>query len=445
MPASTLASAPAPPSRRPPQRLPTPPLPSFGILFLFALIGIALAYEAYTRTRRSAPQPAAAIRTATAAKGTLRRTLRITGMTVAGSAASLVTPRLTGRRSRSSTQGDFRLTLKYLISPGTKVKAGDLVAEFDRQFMELRLDDLAADVRSRELALETVRTNLTVNRKAYDQRILAAEGAVSKARLDLRTIAVRSAIVSEQYKLNLEEAEARLKQLRAESRFFDISETAANRRQELELQEEQLDLHRSQRNNDRMRILAPISGVFVPQRVRRGGEYKDIQAGDDLTPGAVIGDIHDTSQLIVEAALNQADIHLIRPGLAATLHAEAFPDLSMPAEVMRIGSLAQSGGARAEYVRNIPLRLRVLGTDPRLMPNYTVTADVAIASLPGAILIPREALFSSLNDNHVFVRSNNGWRWRSVSVAAMNHFQVAVASDVTQGEVVALEAPKLLQ
>jgi hypothetical protein len=143
--------------------------------------------------------------------------------------------------------------------------------------------------------------------------------------------------------------------------------------------------------------------------------------------------------------LNQADIHLIRPGLAATLHAEAFPDLSIPAEVMRIGSLAQSGGARAEYVRNIPVRLRVLGTDPRLMPNYTVTADVAIASLPRAILIPREALFSSLNDNHVFVRSNNGWRRRSVSVAAMNHFQVAVASDVTQGEVVALEAPKLLQ
>lgn len=117
-------------------------------------------------------------------------------MTAAGNLAYLTAPILSGRRSRSSSSSDFRLTLKSLIGAGTQVQPGDVVAEFDRQYIELRLDDLEASVRSRELTLQTVRASLNERRKAYELRILAAEGAVGKARLDLRTTPVRSAIVA---------------------------------------------------------------------------------------------------------------------------------------------------------------------------------------------------------------------------------------------------------
>jgi len=362
-------------------------------------------------------------------------------MTVAGNAATIAAPQLRGRRSRGSSGNDFRLTLKSLIPAGTWVKKGDLVAEFDRQFMELRLDDLTADVRDRELTLETVRANLKVNRKAYDQRILAAEGAVQKATLDLRTAPVRSAIVTEKFRLNLEEARAHLKQLRAESGYFDISETAALRQQELELRGEQIDLQRAQRNSDRMRIVAPIDGVFVPQRIRRGGEFTEIKAGDDLASGAVVGQIHDTSRLIVEAAVNQADIHALRAGAAASLKAEAFPDLNLPARLRRIGSIAQGGGSRRDYVRAVPVQLSVEGSDPRLMPNFTVAADIVIGSEPDRILLPREAVTVAPEGERVFVRSPQGWTERAVTTAASNHIQVAVESGVAEGDVVALEPP----
>jgi hypothetical protein len=97
-----------------------------------------------------------------------------------------------------------------------------------------------------------------------------------------------------------------------------------------------------------MRILAPISGVFVPQSIRRGGEYKDIQAGDELPPGMVLGDIHDTSGLVVEAAVNQADAHLLRRGMQSTIRAEAYSGLVLPARLTRIGSMAQSAGVRRD-------------------------------------------------------------------------------------------------
>jgi len=408
------------------------------LVLLLLVVAGGVGYWAMRPTVK--PLPAASVRTAVVERGRFERTLRLTGMTAAGNLAYLKAPVLSGRRSRSSTSSDFRLTLKSLIGAGTQVQPGDVVAEFDRQYIELRLDDLAASVRSRELTLETVRASLNERRKAYELRILAAEGAVGKARLDLRTIPVRSAIVAETYRLNLEEAQARLEQLRSEARFFDISERAAMRRQELELAEEQLDLRRGQRGSERMVVKSPIAGVFIPQRIRRGGEYTDIQAGDDLSSGTVIGQVHDTSRLTVEGYVNQIDEQLLKQGMAATLHVEAFPGMTAQAKVTRIGSLAQAGGARRDYVRTIPVRLEVAGR-PSIMPNFTVAADVVVERMDDALLLPRAAVRVGGEEARVWVKAGAKWEERAVTVAASNHVQVAVASGVTQGEVVALETP----
>lgn len=373
-------------------------------------------------------------------KGALTRTLRIPGMTMARSSALLVAPRLYGRRSRNSSGNDFRLTLRTLAAPGSQVKEGEVVAEFDRQFIETRLDDLAADVRSRELTLEKVRAGLAERRKAYDQRILAAEGAVEKARLDLRTIPVRSAIVAERYRLNLEEARAHLEQLRKEVQFFNISEAAEMKRQELELEQERLDLRRGQRGSERMMVRSTIDGVFVPQRIRRGGEYMDIKAGDDLPSGMVIGEVHDTSKLNVEAYVNQADAQLLRSGMEAALTVEAVPGLRLPGQITRIGSIAKGGGSRHEFVSTIPVRLSVEGSR-EVMPSFTVVADVTLDSIPDALLVPREAVHRDGRGEFVYRRGKDGWQRRPVTLGANNHVQVAVADGLTLGDVVALERP----
>jgi len=41
----------------------------------------------------------------------------------------------------------------------------------------------------------------------------------------------------------------------------------------------------------------------------------------------------------------------------------------------------------------------------------------------------------------VWVKTADGWRQRAVTLAASNHVRVALASGVTQGEVVALDKP----
>jgi multidrug efflux pump subunit AcrA (membrane-fusion protein) len=439
LPRSTqTAAAPSPYS---PVRLldPTPKKPSRAWLWLLLLSAAALFSQ---RARLTPPTPAAPpVRTYTVQPGRIERTLRLSGMTTAGNTALMIAPKLPGRRSRGSSSSDFKLTLLRMASPGGYVEKGGLVAEFDRQFLKVRFDDLHADVRGRALSLRNLYTALDVRRKAYEQRIRAAEGAVERARLDLRTAPVRSAIQSERFRLNFEEAQAHLAELRHEAHYVHLSEAAAIRRYELLLEDARLDLDRAERNAERLLVTAPIAGVFIPQRIRRGGEYFEVEAGDDLTPGFNFGQLFDLNTLNIEASANQADLQLLREGQKVRLTAEAFGDLVLPGRITRIASAARGGGARAEHVRHLPIRIALGASDKRLVPNYSVAADVILESADASAVLPLEAIHSEPGQTSPYVwrRQAEVWIRQPVTLGLRNHTHAAVHSGVVAGDIVSLD------
>ncbi|MEN6606100.1 MAG: hypothetical protein ABFD60_02560, partial [Bryobacteraceae bacterium] len=71
-----------------------------------------------------------------------------------------------------------------------------------------RLDDFRANVRQAEASLKRFRSELDVTKKAHVQAVRAAKSELDKARLDLKTIPVRSAITTERLKLAADEAES---------------------------------------------------------------------------------------------------------------------------------------------------------------------------------------------------------------------------------------------
>jgi len=422
---------------------PPPAKPSRVWIWLLAVGAAAgLAYWMSGRVLPAASGTAKAVRTHVVRPGKIERVLRLTGTTAAGNSAMLIAPQLPGNRGRSYSSNDFKLSLVHLASPGATVRKGDVVAQFDRQFLEVRFEDLRADVRDRELSLRNLHAALDVRRKAYEQRIRSAEGRVERARLDLRTAPVRSAIQSEKFKLDFEEAEARLREVRREAAFVEISEVAAVRRYELLLEEARRDLRRAERNAERMVFRAPIDGVFIPERIRRGAEYREVEAGDELAPGFIFGQLFDLNTLTVEAALNQADIHSIRPGAKVRLLAEAFDGLVLPARVQQIGAMARAGGLRAEHVRNVPVRITLDKKDPRLVPNYSVAADVILESEQSAAVLPLESVFedAASGSEYAWVRDGDEWRKQPIELGARNHIQAVVHSGVVAGDIVAAEA-----
>jgi HlyD family secretion protein len=340
--------------------------------------------------------------------------------------------------------GDFNLVLETLVKPGARVKKGEPVATFDRQNMLLRLDDYKSSVLQHEASLRKLKADLEVQKANHDLDISKAKADLDKARLDMKTLPVLSEMDAERAKLALEEAEVRYKALVDEAKLVEESIRAQIRNEELDLDQSKIELARAQANADRMIIKAPINGLAVIQQIPRGGELQQVQAGDELRPGLRFLSIVDTTSMVVNATVNQVDVESLRLGAKARVRFDAYPDLILPARVYSIGALANSGGMRTTFVKEIPVGLKLEGDDPRVIPDLSVSADVIIESEPAeSVIAPLAAVFrdSAAGAPYVFVHSGSGWTRREVELGLANNIAVSVRSGLRAREVVALERP----
>ncbi len=338
---------------------------------------------------------------------------------------------------------DFTLTLQKVVPPGTFVKKGDIVAEFDRQYMLTRLDDYRATMDQVEAGMRILEADLEVERKAHQQSIESAKADLEKAQIDLKTVPVQSAIMTERLKLIAEHAEARYKQLLKEVSLKEITYAADRRIAELEREQARNELKRAEANAERLLIRAPIDGIVVMESIFRSGEMARIQAGDQLAPGMLFMRIVDLTSMLVQARANQVDVERIRIGAHARVRFDAFPDLELPARVHAIAPMPVSGGFRAAYVKEVPVVLKLEKLDPRVVPDLSVSADVVLDSEDEAVLVPLAGVFRDSPDGqpYVFVQKPGGWERRPVELGLRNHLVAAVRSGLRPGEIVALERP----
>ncbi|MEZ5402274.1 MAG: efflux RND transporter periplasmic adaptor subunit [Bryobacteraceae bacterium] len=367
--------------------------------------------------------------------GSVEVTLRVSGNLTAERASALLAPRMRGRRSRSSgSRSDFQIVLERMAPAGSPVRQGDFVASFDRQYMLNRLDDYRADVEQRRGVLARVEAGIHIARGLLEQRIHAAQALVDKARLDMRTIPVRSAIASERLRLALEEAQAYRRELDVERRYFDASERAELRRQQLLLAEEELELRRAETNAARMVFSAPIPGIVVPSRMRRGQEYDDVRPGDEVRAGYPFVQIVDPSSLTMAASLNQVDAQLVRTGMRARIRVDAVTSVEMPGHVAAIGSIAAGTRYRPDWVRQLPIKIAPDSLDPRVFPNFSASADIVLQSAEG-LVAPRECI-SSRDGNSGRIRLWDGREARAVDVrfGLESATETIVEAGLTAGE-----------
>ena len=339
---------------------------------------------------------------------------------------------------------EFMLVLQAAAPAGSRVKKGDTVAEFDRQYMLTRLDDFRATVAQADASYKKLLAQIEVNKKAHDRTIANALASVDKSKLDMKTAPVLSFMDSERRRLALEEAEARFRQLKEEVRYVDIGLAADKRTADLELQQSKLELKRAEVNADRMLMKAPIDGLVVMQNTLRGTEFDQIKVGDQLMPGMMFMQIVEPASMIVNASVNQADVQRLRLGQKAHVRFDAFPGLELPAHISAIGSVARASRYRPDWVKDMPLVLKLDGMDPRVIPDLSASCNIILDASDAAAIVPREGIFRDSDGAkpYVFARAESGkWYRREVEIGLASHVGVAVKSGLRSGDVIALDRP----
>src|SRR5205814_2821771 len=132
----------------------------------------------------------------------------------------------------------------------------------------------------------------------------------------------------------------------------------------------------------------------------------------------------------------------LRLGMKATVRIDAYPGLELPGHVYSIGAVPVAG-RRPNFMRTIPIRLKLDKEDPRVLPDLSASAEVLLESQQQATVAPLAAIFESEGGAKpfVFLRSPEGWQKREVELGTRSNVAAAIRSGLNKGDVVALDMP----
>lgn len=254
-----------------------------------------------------------------------------------------------------------------------------------------------------------------------------SQGQVQKVNFDLGSqIAQGSVLIQIDNKLNqlsLQATELTIEKLKKDVARYNTL-YAGNATTELQLNQTKYDYETAVNKAEQIRkqiqdatVKAPISGKIVK---------KDIEVGEFVNSGTVIGTILDVSRLKVQVMINEKDVYQLHEGQKVKVSADVLTGKIYPGQITYI---APRGNEEHSY----PVEITVGGSSP-LKAGTFVNVDFSQKSKEKSLQIPRAALVESIKNPYVFVVQNNVARSRKITIGRELGDAIEVLSGLTPGE-----------
>ena len=302
--------------------------------------------------------------------------MRLKGTTEAVHMRAIIAPLLAGEHAGT-------LTITTLAPSGSRVKRGDLLAEFDRQAQMREYIDKQSEYEKLVNQVLEEQAKESAARAKDETEIRQAESNLSKAELEMQKVEIVSRIDAEKAQEDLDEAKATLQQLRE---TFDLKRKAAQagtRILEIQRDRAQQVMQHAQANAELMQIRSPIDGVVVPNTIWKQGRMGEVQEGDQIRPGVGFMEVVDPSLMQVRVLANQGDFLDLQIGRPATVHLDAYPELVFPGRLEEIAPIGRNGDFSSR-LRTFAVIFSITGSDAKLMPDLSAAVDVNQTQQGGA-------------------------------------------------------------
>ena len=324
---------------------------------------------------------------------------------------------------------------------GIRVEKGELLALLDRVEMERRLQKEEVDLATAEVLRDQTRLEGDARVEEVARRKQMAELDLEHAerfqRADQSLYSRREIVQSEidRHLARVQKEEAgELHRLQRDLAATDLSLVDLDRRRAAD------EVRRAKRSLDALEVRAPSAGLLSWVRNDRG----DLpQIGEQVWRGQTLAQIPRLADLGIEVFVVEADVGGIAPGAEAQITIEAHPGISHRARVSRVEPIA-SPRFKGSPVPYYQVLLELEATDPATMkPGQRVTASILVEEVEGALVVPRQALFSERGAYVVYRAAERGFERTPVEVTVVGRGLAIVASGLDAGSRVALAAPAI--
>ena len=253
-----------------------------------------------------------------------------------------------------------QVSAKILALPfeeGQVVQAGDVVIRLDPQDLVAALDSAKAGLRGQEASLGGADAGLINARLSYERMIFLNEtGDATKAELD----------------------SAQASFLQAESNREVLVH---------QIEQAKAQIVRAQKDLDNTTISSPIDGIITSVNVEVG---ETVIVGTTNNAGSVIMEIADLSEMLLKAAVDEANIAPVEIGQNAKVYVNAYTDRQYDGIVQRIGLKRQvAGDGTGTFEVEI---LMELSEGETLYSGLSASTDIIVEHFYDAMIVPSQAV-----------------------------------------------------
>ncbi|MCA1824827.1 MAG: efflux RND transporter periplasmic adaptor subunit [Frankia sp.] len=163
-----------------------------------------------------------------------------------------------------------------------------------------------------------------------------------------------------------------------------------------------------------------------------------VAPGVPVAGGAIVATVFDTSTLSLVAEVDETDIDLVRPGVAARAELDAFPGAQYLARVNAVDlSAATSARGGVSYRVRLALgggRLSTGEAAPRPRPGMSAVVDLQVRNARGVVTVPAAAIVRDGARDAVWVVVGGRAVRRVVTVGAQGAELVQIRRGLVVGE-----------
>jgi HlyD family secretion protein len=322
---------------------------------------------------------------------------------------------------------------KLYVDYGQNVKAGQLLAELDKDEMIAQVRQSEAQVQSMEASLNSAKADLARSevdaqgvdvptlKRAYDRASkMAADGVVSQTALDDAQRAYELAL----NKQNVARAQVTVNKAKVVQATADVTKAHAT----LEQLKEQLSY---------TTIVAPIDGLILSRDVEMGDAVSSILVmGSAATLVMTIG---DTREVYVLGKVDESDIGKVYLGQPARIKVESFKDKTFTGKVTKISPM----GVEKDNVTTFEVRVSITNPGGELKAMMTANAEIILDEHKGVLTIPESSIiYDKEKKASVEVpdpKGKDGKSKKAVQVGISNGAKTELLGGLKEGDQVILQ------